>query len=89
MAGDDKAPIPKSPETQSSDVREQLEQTGVSHDGEAREAGETQPGGSGHRGAVETEVTPIMPPVRGPTDLVGDAPTGGNLIDPGDEITPG
>jgi hypothetical protein len=83
---------PSSPETQPRDVREELDQTDISHDGPARDPGETEPGISSHAGAVEDEVTPITPPMRSPSDLVGDETEKEEQdydIDPADEITPG
>ena len=80
--------IPQSPETQPSEVREELAQSNISHDGAPRNADETQPGDSSQLGAVEDEVTPIAPPMQGPGDLVGDEDSSMG-IDPVDEITPG
>ena len=88
MASAGETDVPQSPETQPPDVREQLAQEQVSHDGSVRSGADVRPGTSGHLGAVDTEVTPIMPPVRGPADLVGDEESD-NSIDPADEITPG
>lgn len=79
--------LPRSPETQAPSVREQLEQDQVSHDGVARPSASSESGPDLHRGAVEDEVTPISPPMRGPDDLVSDSSD--VIIDPDDEITPG
>ncbi len=80
--------IPQSPETQPPEVREELAQSNISHDGVARDVDAVQPGDSSQLGAVEDEVTPIAPPMQGPGDLVGDEDSLMG-IDPVDEITPG
>ena len=89
MAAECEAGVPQSPETQSPDVREQLHQDQVSHEGTTRTGAQTWPDAATHMGAVDTEVTPIMPIMRGPSDLVGEEESGDDLIDPADEITPG
>ena len=81
--------VPQSPETQPPHVREQLDQGSISHEGSARAGDDTEAGTTAHLGAVETEVTPNMPPVRGPDDLVSPEQPGDSVIDPADEITPG
>ena len=80
--------VPESPETQPQSVREQLDQEQISHDGDRRETGDATSGADVHLGAVETEVTPNMPPVRGPEDLVASS-VDDDEVDPADEITPG
>jgi hypothetical protein len=40
-------------------------------------------------GAVETEVSPVTPPMAGPDDLIGEAATDETIIDPRDEIAGG
>jgi hypothetical protein len=89
MADAGSAGVPQSPETQSPDVREQLDQGSISHEGSARTGDDAETGTTAHLGAVETEVTPNMPPVRGPDDLVSPEQPGDSVIDPADEITPG
>ena len=88
MAGAGEVRVPRSPETQSPEVREELEQSQVSHEGTQRSGDEPEPGTASHFGAVETEVTPTTPPMRGPADLVGDEQSD-DTVDPADEITPG
>ena len=83
------AGVPQSPETQPPFVRDQLDQDLISHDGPERVGDEVEPGTSSHLGAVDTEVTPNMPPVRGADDLVSPGPGADELVDPADEITPG
>ena len=89
MAVEGEAGVPQSPETQPPDVREQLDQEQISHDGTVRSGEVILPGTSGYMGAVESDVTPITPPMRGPADLVGAEEDGDDLIDPADELTPG
>ena len=84
----------QSPETQSTDVREQLHQENISKVGQARtadDAGETQ---TSHFGAVEDEqsghvdMVPVTPPMEGPYNLVGgeEADLQDTDVDPHDEI---
>jgi len=92
MANAGESGVPQSPEVEAPEVREQLDQSMVSHEGTAREAEPPQPGTSSHFGAVDTEVTPVRAPMSGPDDLVGDEDADhdlDDLIDPADEITPG
>lgn len=83
------AGVPQSPETQPPAVRDQLDQDLISHDGTARDGEDVAAGSPPQFGAVDTEVTPIMPPVRGPADLVSDEGAEADIVDPADEITPG
>lgn len=88
-------PVPQSPEVQPADVREELDQDQVSHEGRREATRGGKP--STHLGATEDEVTPVVPPMRGPGNLVGPDAGGDSrdesadelLIDPVDEITPG
>ena len=88
MTSIDEADVPQSPETQPPDVREQLGQEQISHDGTAQRGGHPHPR-TWQQGALETEVTPITPPMRGPADLVSPEQDDDDLIDPADELTPG
>jgi hypothetical protein len=95
MADKQTDPVPQSPEVQPADVREELDQDQVSHEGRPEATRGGKP--STHLGATEDAVTPVVPPMRGPGNLVGpsapgdshDPPTKDQLIDPVDEITPG
>jgi hypothetical protein len=89
MADRGEAGVPQSPEVQPAPVRDQLDQTLTTHEGTERDAQSADPGSSSHLGAVDTEVTPITPPMSGPDDLVGDEDVDDDLIDPAAEITPG
>lgn len=97
---------PQSPEVQKDYVKDELHQDQVTHKGDWREApAETQVEegeASKHMGAVDDEVVPVVPPMSGPADLVGeeDQDAQGNedgsgsedqeeLFDPQDMITPG
>jgi hypothetical protein len=89
---DEPKSTPQSPEVQPADVRDQLDQDLVTHQGEEH-APATDDAGS-HMGAVDTEVTTNMPPMHGPGNVVGRSGSGDSdddedLIDPVDEITPG
>ena len=96
MAQNSTPGTPQSPEVESPRVREELHQTGVSHEGDPQTP--TTGGPSQHLGATDEEMTPVRAPMRGPENLVG--PTGrrggrgGRADDPpdrpaADEITPG
>ncbi|MEO6457519.1 MAG: hypothetical protein ABIO92_04500 [Chloroflexia bacterium] len=106
MSNQNSEGIPASPEGQSEYVREELDQDQVTHRGDKREAPDKQPpqkedtGQSKHMGAVDDEVVPVVPPMSGPADIVGekDQNAQGNdngnsededLFDPYDHITPG
>jgi len=92
---------PKSPEVQREYVRDELDQDQVTHRGDKREAPahlphEQHSHSGGHMGAVDDEVVPVVPPMSGPADLIGekDEDAQGNseedeLFDPYDHITPG
>ena len=94
---------PQSPETQDENVRKELDQEGVSHEGEKRAtpAHANSAHSSQHMGAVEGEQTPVTTPMSGPADLVGENDVSGQgnesgsteigeeLFDPRDELTPG
>jgi hypothetical protein len=100
---------PLSPEGQKEYVREELEQDEITHRGAKREANDApdnhaahneQSQASRHLGAVDDEVVPVVPPMSGPADLVGEQNENaqGNengksddeeLFDPYDHITPG
>jgi hypothetical protein len=96
--------VPQSPEVQEEYVREDLDQEDVTHKGEWRtgnRGNETSSDASKSLGAIEDEVVPIVPPMSGPADLVGekrqnaqgnesgDTEIGEEELDPRDELTPG
>lgn len=89
MAGVRDTEVPQSPETQSPAVRDELDQTQITHEGVARDGEQVNTSSSSHLGAVEDEVTPVQPPMSGPDDLLGDDDRGEQVFDPADEITPG
>ncbi len=93
---------PQSPEVQPEYVREELDQELVTHEGHYRNPEAHGPRGGGmHLGAVDTEVVPIVPPMSGPADLLGEknenaqgnetgsTEIGEEMLDPRDELTPG
>lgn len=89
MAEAGKQGVPQSPETQPADVRDQLHQDLTSHAGTERSSADAGDTPASHFGAVETEVTPNEPPMKGPADLVNRAGDDEQVFDPEDEITPG
>jgi hypothetical protein len=94
---------PQSPEVQEPYVREELDQDDVTHIGNRRPPNGREPGEDyyEHLGANEDEVVPVIPPMAGPADLVGekrqnaqgnetgDTEIGEELVDPREELTPG
>ncbi len=79
--------VPQSPEEYPADVRQDLQQHDVSHEGDKREAG-TSEEMSPHLGAVEDETSLVTPPMEGPSKLTegSDNDLG---IDPHEEISGG
>ena len=94
---------PKSPETQAPNVREELDQDLITHQGERRMPanGAKVHGGKHHMGALEDENVPVTPPMSGPADLIGEddengqgnetghTKVGEETFDPREELTPG
>jgi hypothetical protein len=95
---------PKSPEVQEPYVREELDQDMITHQGEYRKAqtGPFKPYMRGRNlGATEEENVPVLPPMSGPADLLGEEDANGQgnedgttkvgeeSFDPRDELTPG
>ena len=107
MDKEDSQGTPQSPEVHEQYVRKELHQGQVTHQGDRREAErvvERDTTTSGHLGALEDEVVPVIPPMSGPADLIGEEnqnaqgnePPGSHseedeeeLFDPHDMITPG
>ena len=104
MPTDSSSATPQSPEVHDKDVREELEQDLVTHQGDYRKASSSPhtPEQRGrHLGASEDEVVPIIPPMAGPADLLGeknsnaqgnetgDTEVGEETVDPREELTPG
>ncbi|HYO48929.1 MAG TPA: hypothetical protein VEW94_03675 [Chloroflexia bacterium] len=95
---------PQSPEVQDRYVRDELDQDQVTHQGDYRSQGTKRHDGDdyySHLGATDDEVVPVLPPMTGPADVVGehnenaqgnetgDTKIGEELIDPREELTPG
>ena len=95
MQEDHSQNTPQSPETQPADVREELHQENVTHEGEPRSAEGVGPTPSSHFGAVEddqsghVDQTPVTPPMEGPYDLLGDDDRQDVDVDPHREIPGG
>lgn len=104
MADETKTSTPQSPEVQDAYVRDELEQDDVSHKGEWRTGSTAQQNNedaSKSLGATEDEVVPIIAPMSGPADVVGEkhqnaqgnetghTGIGEEHVDPRDELTPG
>lgn len=83
--------IPQSPENQPAEVRDELDQTLITHEGTPRPAAGNPDGDDDYMGATETDVTPVTPLTTGPLDFIGDEPEGEDVagIDPRDEIPGG
>ncbi|MDQ6694952.1 MAG: hypothetical protein M3014_11135 [Chloroflexota bacterium] len=94
---------PQSPEVQAPYVREELDQEFVTHQGEWRTGAGSKGSADGmsHLGATDEEVVPIVSPMSGPADLVGEknidaqgnetgnTQIGEEEVDPRDLLTPG
>ncbi|MDQ4077449.1 MAG: hypothetical protein M3220_14530 [Chloroflexota bacterium] len=78
--------VPQSPEEYPEDVREELDQTDMTHVGEAREDGDEEM--DDHMGARETETTSATPPMTGPSKLTKGT-TEDMGIEPREELTGG
>jgi hypothetical protein len=95
---------PRAPEAHESYVREELDQDFITHQGEKR--GPTAPLEHAeermkHLGASDDEVMPVVPPMSGPADVVGEkrenaqgnesgsTEIGEESLDPREELTPG
>lgn len=91
MTQDYDNPTPTSPETQPTNVREELDQEDVTHQGIPVEPARPGDAAQSYMGATEENVTPIMPPVSGLADVTGDEqPSDKNPdVNPQDELTPG
>lgn len=104
MADDKNQETPQSPEVHEGYVRDELEQEDVSHMGEWRtgkRGKDESADASKSLGAMEDEVVPIIPPMSGPADVVGEkhqnaqgnesghTEIGDEEVDPRDELTPG
>jgi hypothetical protein len=91
MTDENKNSSPTSPETQPARVREELNQDEVTHQGVPAEPAQDQSNPQSYMGAKEENVTPVMPPLTGPSDLTGDERTSDKNPDvhPQDELTPG
>jgi hypothetical protein len=104
VAKEKDAEVPASPETQAEYVRDELDQELITHRGDYRRPSAmpaTPALRSRHQGATDDEVVPVIPPMSGPADLVGEkdvnaqgnetgsTEVGEEMIDPRDELTPG
>jgi hypothetical protein len=93
---------PQSPEVHEPEVRDELDQDLITHQGDYRKptTGPLARGGH-HLGALEDENVPVLPPMSGPADLLGEddvnaqgnedgkTKPGDEMIDPREELTPG
>ncbi|HEX6289647.1 MAG TPA: hypothetical protein VFZ66_10680 [Herpetosiphonaceae bacterium] len=93
---EDRSNTPPSPETQPANVREQLHQENVTHEGAPRSADGVGPTQSSHFGAVEddrsghVDQTPVTPPMDGPYNLVDEETNKQDQdVDPQQEIPGG
>ena len=105
MAAENGSGTPQSPEVQDEEVREELDQDFITHRGDWRTGspgkGMNAPHRGHHLGATDDEVVPIVPPMSGPADLIGEknpnaqgnedgeTDIGEETIDPRDHLTPG
>jgi len=85
---EEKQPLPASPEGQSAEVRKELDQQGVTHQGKKAEASQDKDNPQGHMGAKEENVTPLHPPTTGASEVTEPDEEEEN-INPQTELTPG
>ena len=85
---ENKDTTPASPEVQPANVREELDQDDITHQGHMSEPSRDKTDAQKHMGAMEDNVTNVMPPVAGPADLVGKD-EGDQNISARKELTPG
>ena len=81
--------IPASPETQPGDVRKELDQNNVTHEGKPLEAQTKKADSDKYMGATEENVTTISPPMEGPGKVTNGEDEDTEMIDPESELTPG
>lgn len=104
MSNKDGEGTPEAPEVHEPYVREELDQDLITHEGEKRGPSaptERPEERMRHLGASDDEVVPVVPPMAGPADLVGEkrenaqgnetgsTDIGEESIDPREELTPG
>ncbi len=80
--------VPASPEVQKPAVRQELEQEDVSHEGHKSDPSHDKSDAQKHMGAMEDNVTNVMPPYDGPSDLISKN-EGDQNISSRNELTPG
>ncbi|HEX2916481.1 MAG TPA: hypothetical protein VH186_37325 [Chloroflexia bacterium] len=85
----DKEQAPASPETQPAEVREELDQEQITHEGSPLRGSEDKSDYERHMGAMEDNVTSVMPPVEGPANLTGSEGEEDSDVNPRSELTPG
>jgi len=89
MSDDNRGDVPAAPEMMPADVREELHQGQMTHEGQRRDATATGADKGQRMGAVEDEMTPVQPPMAGPGNLIGHDDADDDILDPRDELTPG
>ncbi len=80
--------LPSSPETQPAEVREELEQDLITHQGKPAEPAKDNSDSQTHMGATEENVTPVKTPMSG-ASKVTEPDEEEQDINPQTELTPG
>lgn len=80
---------PLSPEVQPEEVREELDQENVSHQGNRLPPSKDRFDAQRHMGAMEDNVSPVMPPIIGPARLTEAEEDEDQDVNPHSELTPG
>ena len=80
---------PTSPEVQPKEIREELDQENISHQGNRLPSSKNSLDAQRHMGAMEDNVTPVMPPIIGPARLTEAEEDEDNDVNPHSELTPG
>jgi hypothetical protein len=80
---------PLSPEVQPEEVRDELDQEYVTHQGDKLPPSRDRFDAQRHMGAMEDNVTPVMPPVIGPARVTDAGDEDDHDVNPRTELTPG
>ncbi len=88
MSDQENKMVPSSPEVQSPEVRQELDQNSVSHEGYKGKGPRVGNESQSYMGTTEGDVTPVINPMAGPMDVTSDGPDE-DSVNPHTELTPG
>lgn len=81
--------VPTSPEVQPKEIREELDQENITHVGNPLPPSRNRLDAQRHMGAMEDNVSPVMPPIIGPARLTEAEEDEDQDVNPHSELTPG